>query len=60
MCGKEVIISNEHEHKHEKVQQERNIIAEQIDGTSYTFDTAECAMMFKRFSSVYGSNFADE
>ena len=61
MCGKEVIITNEHEHKHDKVQQaEHNIIAEQIDGTSYTFDTAECAMMFKRFSSVYGSNFADE
>ena len=37
-----------------------NIIVEQIDGTSYTFDTADCAMMFKRFSSVYGSGFADE
>jgi hypothetical protein len=33
---------------------------EQIDGTSYTFDSDKCAMMFKRFSSVYGNNFADE
>ena len=37
-----------------------NIIVEQIDGTCYTFDSADCAMMFKKFSAVYGSNFADE
>jgi hypothetical protein len=37
-----------------------NIMVEQIDGTSYTFDTADCATMFKTFSSVYRSNFADE
>ena len=43
-------------------QQELNshIILEQINGTCYTFDSADCAMMFKRFSSVYGNNFADE
>ena len=62
MCGNEAIISDEHD-KNEKNQQQEvasNIIVEQIDGTSYTFDTADCATMFKRFSSVYGSNFADE
>jgi len=50
MCGKMVVISDEHD-----INQ-----IEQIDGISYTFDTADCAMMFKRFSSVYGSNFVDE
>jgi hypothetical protein len=64
MCGNEAIISDEHEHdKNERQQQEveaSNIIVEQIDGTSYTFDTADCATMFKRFSSAYGNNFADE
>ncbi len=33
---------------------------EQIDGTYYTFDTANCALMFKKFKAVYGSNFPDE
>jgi hypothetical protein len=63
MCGNEAIISDEHEHDKNERQQEveaSNIIVEQIDGTSYTFDTADCATMFKRFSSVYGNNFADE
>jgi hypothetical protein len=65
MCGNEAIISDEHDSdKNEKHQRQEvgasNIIIEQIDGTCYTFDTADCALMFKRFSSVYGSNFADE
>jgi hypothetical protein len=65
MCGNEAIISDEHGiDKNEKRQQQEaetsNVIIEQIDGTCYTFDTADCALMFKRFSSVYGSNFADE
>ena len=65
MCGNEAIISDEHDtDKNEKKQQQEveasNIIIEQINGTCYTFDTADCALMFKRFSSVYGSNFADE
>ena len=61
MCGKEAIISDDHED--DKDQQERagsNMITEQIDGTYYNFDTEDCALMFKRFSAVYGSNFADE
>jgi hypothetical protein len=65
MCGNEAIISDEHDsdkNKKKKQQQELNshIILEQINGTCYTFDTTDCAIMFKRFSSVYGSNFADE
>jgi hypothetical protein len=36
------------------------MIIEEINGTCYTFDTANCALMFKRFSAVYGSTFADE
>jgi hypothetical protein len=54
MCGKMAVISGEHDSN------QNHIMVEQIEGTSYTFDTAECAMMFKRFSSVYGSDFADE
>jgi len=48
------VISDEHDSN------QNDIMIEQIDGISYTFDTADCAMMFKRFSSVYGNNFADE
>ena len=66
MCGKHVFVSDGLDKKNEKDQQlEDNtasptMIVEQIDGSYYSFDTANCAMMFKRFSSVYGSNFADE
>jgi hypothetical protein len=63
MCGKEIISSDENNHKDYKDQQgpdNSNMIIEEIDGTCYTFDTVDCAMMFKRFSSVYGSSFADE
>jgi hypothetical protein len=62
MCGKTATISDGHDNnKNEKERQQvQETIVEQIDGTYYTFDTADCAMMFKRFSSVYGSNFADE
>ena len=61
MCGKMTTVSDGDDHKkNEQLDDSSSVIAEQIDGTSYTFDTADCAMMFKRFSSVYGSNFADE
>jgi hypothetical protein len=65
MCGNEAIISDEHDiDKNEKKQQKEletsKIIIEQIDGRCYTFDTTDCALMFKRFSAVYGSSFADE
>jgi hypothetical protein len=59
------VVSDEHDsdkNEKKKRQQELNlhIILEQINGTSYTFDTDDCATMFKKFSSVYGSGFADE
>jgi hypothetical protein len=65
MCGKDIAISDrpDDKSKSERDQQEAyssHITIEQIDGTSYTFDTADCALMFKRFRSVYGNNFADE
>ncbi|MFL6456688.1 MAG: hypothetical protein ACJ71G_06945 [Nitrososphaeraceae archaeon] len=64
MCGKNTAISDKHDHKGEKDQQDElessNMIVEQIDGTCYSFDTADCALMFKKFSGVYGSSFADE
>ncbi|HJT48489.1 MAG TPA: hypothetical protein VJ729_09925 [Nitrososphaeraceae archaeon] len=60
----EAIISDEHDSdKNEQQQQEvksSNILIEQIDGTCYTFDTADCALMFEKFNAVYRSNFADE
>jgi len=59
MCGKDIAISDRPDDKSESEAYSSRITIEQIDGTSYTFDTADCAMMFKRFRSVYGSNFAD-
>jgi hypothetical protein len=54
-----------HDNNNEKERQQQepdtsNIIVEQINGSYYTFDTASCALMFKKFNAVYGSNFADE
>ena len=51
--------------KKEKEQQQENnstptIIVEQINGLCYTFDTANCALMFRNFKDIYGSSFADE
>jgi hypothetical protein len=65
MCGKDIAISDRPDDKSEseRDQQEAyssHITIEQIDGTSYTFHSDKCAMMFKKFSSVYGNNFADE
>jgi YHS domain-containing protein len=30
---------------------------EQIDGLDYMFDSQECALIFKKFRSVYGKEF---
>jgi hypothetical protein len=54
MCGKMAVTSDEHDSN------QNHIMVEQIDGISYTFDSDNCAMIFKRFISVYGNNFADE
>lgn len=32
-------------------------IIEEVDGEFYTFDRVECAVMLKKFKSVYGSSF---
>jgi nitrogen-specific signal transduction histidine kinase len=48
LCGKTIVDLQE---------QESSILKEVIGGTSYTFDTNECVMMFKRFKSVYGDDF---
>jgi hypothetical protein len=32
-------------------------IVERIDGIEYVFDKDECALMFKKFKSVYGTDF---
>lgn len=32
-------------------------ITERVDGKSCTFDNENCALVFKRFRSVYGSDF---
>lgn len=56
-------MSDKHDSNKNEQQQEgetSNIIIDQIDGTCYIFDTADCVLMFRRFSAVYGSNFADE
>ena len=37
-----------------------DIIVEQINGTCYIFDTPNCAVTFKKFMNIYGSNFADQ
>ena len=65
MCGKETMVSDGHgsntkSDKRQQRQEASNIIIEKIDGIQYTFDTAYCALIFKKFSAVYGSNFADE
>jgi hypothetical protein len=67
MCGKHIFVSDGLDKQNENDQQRENnsasptmIVVEQIDGSCYTFDTANCAMMFKKFNAVYGSNFADE
>jgi hypothetical protein len=53
---KVTIVSDGHDHEHDKDQREPSIIIEQIDGTSYTFDTENCALMFKKLNAVYIKN----
>jgi hypothetical protein len=61
MCGKDAIAS-EREKGGAATGNDSisSAIVEQINGTYYTFDTANCALMFKKFNAIYGSNFADE
>ena len=34
-------------------------VEESIGGTSYIFDTKDCAIMFKRFHAIYGDDFEE-
>jgi len=36
---------------------EKKTIMEKIDDKSYTFDTNDCVLMFKKFRGVYGTDF---
>jgi ribosomal protein L14 len=47
LCGK-IIISEEGSDKQK--------VVEMIDGTSYTFDSNDCVLMFKKFRAVHGSD----
>jgi hypothetical protein len=47
-------IEAEKDSRNEKQLQEQNTIVEMIDGTSHTFDSDDCVLMFKKFRSVYG------
>jgi hypothetical protein len=51
LSGK-TIISKE---KDEPKEKQRIVVI--IDGTTYTFDTNDCVLMFKKFRGVYGSDF---
>jgi hypothetical protein len=51
LCGK-TILSKEKDEAKEKLR-----IVEIIDGTTYTFDTNDCVLMFKKFRGVYGADF---
>jgi hypothetical protein len=65
MCGKDAIVRDDYDTKNEnEYRLEDNatadIIVEQINGTCYIFDTPNCAVTFKKFMNIYGSNFADQ
>ena len=65
MCGKDAIIRDNYDVKNEKVHRlednpTSDIIVEQINGTCYIFDTADCEVMFKKFMDMYGSSFANQ
>jgi hypothetical protein len=53
LCGK-TIVSNEKEQP-----KERQRIVETIDGASYTFDSNDCVLMFKKFRAVHGNELFD-
>ena len=45
MCGKKII------------ELKKQVLIEKIDDTNYVFDSEDCALIFKRFRSLYGSSF---
>jgi hypothetical protein len=47
LCGKTILGK----------EKEAETIVEIIDEKSYTFDTNDCVLMFKKFRGVYGNDF---
>lgn len=39
------------------IKQHNQILLEIIDDFSYTFDSKDCVIFFKKFKSLYGSSF---
>ena len=46
MCGKKIS------------ELKKQILIEKIDEENYVFDSEDCALIFKRFRSLYGKNFS--
>ena len=46
MCGKPIVTTTA-----------KPLIIEQVDGLDYAFDSGDCALIFKKFRSVYGEGF---
>ena len=46
MCGKIINEPNQ------------QVLVEKIDDANYVFDSEDCALIFKRFRSLYGSSFS--
>jgi hypothetical protein len=64
MCGKDAVVRDGYDTKNGNEYRledkaTADIIVEQINGTCYIFDTSNCAVLFKKFMDIYGSNFAD-
>jgi hypothetical protein len=49
LCGKDL----------EELKERIVVQGEGINGIHYDFDTEDCAVMFKKFESVYGNDFLD-
>ena len=45
MCGK-------------KINELKQVLVEKIDDANYVFDSEDCALIFKKFRSLYGNNFS--
>jgi hypothetical protein len=45
MCGKPIATTA------------KPLIVEQVDGLEYAFDSSDCALIFKKFRSLYGDGF---
>lgn len=60
ICRNTIIVSDDQDNDNKETNRQQEVIVGQVDGRLYTFDTADYALMFKRFSSVYGNTLADD